>query len=289
MSNLSNNNINSLGFSRHNKDGLELLINELTGEVRMSQAAIQRLTNAPKSSLSAFLRGNGSEFGVLELEMPTVQGSRMVQTYDEKCFVACVKKFNIDMIDLIIEAGTRLYLYGLAGYGVKLEKPSTSTPPTQPALNPVEALIAKYPQLPPKGGVLTMAKWYNGIDSVPKFFIPRGIESSEGGLNSEHCEWLAYWDNQEAAIAFKRLITHECVDFDQPSYNRMSQKNVVAYNVFDSLLYKMDKAIRYDPKQVTPKQLMHYLDKCDLVAKNPDAVKDYKSKKFDPCKWLESA
>ncbi len=326
MSNLSNNSDNSHEFTQYEQDGLELLINESTGEVRMSQRAIQRLTGAALGSLNKFLnpsksktqsqqglkgvhdsgtlspetqsqqglKGVHSTFDFLEIEIVTKGGVQLVKTYDEKCFIACVKKFNIDMIDAIIEAGTRLYLYGVAGYKVKVEKPNTPAPkPTQPALNPVEALIAKYPQLPPNGGVAAMARLYGGLDSVPNIFVPNGVEHGTAGLlNGGHCEWLAYWGNQDAetaqkaAIAFKRMANHTCADFDKPSYERMSHKNVNAYNAFDSLLYKVTQS-RANFNTLTPDRLMHYLTKCDEIVKNPDVWKDGKTKKFIAREYLD--
>jgi hypothetical protein len=109
---------------RFEQDGLELVIDQASGEVYASQAATARMCGVSESTIT---RWKGvAQVKVLQAEILTPGGLQGVALIDESGIFAAFAKYNPQLLVQCAKAGIRIYLYGLAGYKVAPEKPKTA-------------------------------------------------------------------------------------------------------------------------------------------------------------------
>lgn len=135
----------------YNQDGLELVIDNQTGESFASISAASRMLNVAHSTLRDALCP--SRFGeAKEAEILTGDGLRSSRLLSEsqlrtvaKHFAAKGNKTCLDFLDSVADAGIRVYLHSLAGYqvtstAVELPQPDHVLPTT--FLEALKALVS---------------------------------------------------------------------------------------------------------------------------------------------------
>jgi phage antirepressor YoqD-like protein len=110
---------------RLDRDGLELVINESTGECFASQSATARMCNKGESTIRAFVQ---SQKWILENARTEAQsGGKESQLLSEDQIGDCLAKYNPSLLAQCRKAGLRVYLHRLAGYEVHM-KPASQLP-----------------------------------------------------------------------------------------------------------------------------------------------------------------
>jgi len=116
------------------EEGTELLIDRGTGAVYASQNALARMCEKQASTISRWR--TVAQISVLEAEAPTPTGIKTVALYDESAIKKAVLRYNPALAERMLEAGLRVYLYGIAGYEVKPKAPDlAATPLASPAIS----------------------------------------------------------------------------------------------------------------------------------------------------------
>lgn len=126
-------------LTNYQKDGLELVIDNETGECFASISAVARMCNCETVQIRRHTATilNGDTKALKTLTVKTSKGDRQAKLLDEKLILKCIVKFNPELAASCMEAGLRIFLYGLAGYEVK---PVAKTPQTY--LEALKALVA---------------------------------------------------------------------------------------------------------------------------------------------------
>ncbi len=118
-----------MNLQPYNQNGLELVINQETGEAFASASAIARMvstsenvideTNIRSYGNTLMKRGVISEITTAEIQ--TNGGLQGVKLYSEKAIREFAKKYNVDLLDKFADCGIRVFLHQLAGYKVTSE------------------------------------------------------------------------------------------------------------------------------------------------------------------------
>jgi len=119
------------------EDGIELQIDNVTGESFASQRAIARMCEVDAVYIRRFVSGTNVEGKTAEIL--TDAGLRSGTLHSEDTILLCIAKYNPQLMILLSKAGLRVYLHGLAGF-------KTQTP-KETVLTPVQAIIAMALQL----------------------------------------------------------------------------------------------------------------------------------------------
>ena len=96
------------------EDGIELQIDNLTGESFASQRAIARMCEVDAVYIRRFVSGTNVEGKTAEIL--TDAGLRSGTLHSEDTILLCIAKYNPQLMPLFARAGLRVYLHGLAGY-----------------------------------------------------------------------------------------------------------------------------------------------------------------------------
>lgn len=133
-------------LTRFEQDGIEVFINEITGEAFANQNAIARMSGITKQAINQHLAAKGVNLkGVKTLEVPTHRGFQVSSLFNEDAIEQILYYYAFESkaanqtakqnYRSLAKAGARLFLYGLAGYQIKLEqrKPAKSNPNYLPA------------------------------------------------------------------------------------------------------------------------------------------------------------
>lgn len=102
-------------LTRFDRDGIELIIDTITGESFASVSGYARMASKAKSTIS-------ERFGKMSLEsveIPTGSGTKTVRLVTEDLLTEWLPKDNPEMASQIMKLGVRVFLHKLAGYEVK--------------------------------------------------------------------------------------------------------------------------------------------------------------------------
>ncbi len=121
-------------LQRYDNDGLELVIDDQTGEAFASVSGYARMSGKTKQAISK--RATVNQNTVKTAEIQTTTGLKTVNLIPADLIFEWMMGDNPSLAVEMGKAGATLYLYGLAGYQVKAE-PKPQTPQTY-----IEALRA---------------------------------------------------------------------------------------------------------------------------------------------------
>ncbi len=113
-------------LSRYDQDGLELAINNETGEVFASISAVARMTDKQPSLIEKNVNGklkSVSKMTLVEAKLATTQGLRAVSLLNEDQILELVSKYKPTLLMQFAKVGLRLGLQQLVGYKVTSELP----------------------------------------------------------------------------------------------------------------------------------------------------------------------
>jgi hypothetical protein len=196
---MANTNLSLQPYSR--EAGLELLIDTKTGAVYASQSALARMCGKGDSTIR---RWKGShKIETIVAEIPTEGGVQGVALYDESAIKRAILRYNPELAEKMLDAGLRVFLYGMAGYQVKPQIPEAIAQDAKPAIDYIaqgceaaarffgaayaESMFAQnmrrhHPSLalPP-----VPAKDRSSLPSTEALLIPRDIAKELGLLNGK--------------------------------------------------------------------------------------------------------
>lgn len=99
-----------------NNDGLELVIDNETGECFASMSASARMCDC---SVTAIRRLIGDTESLRVASLNTSNGVKEMKLLDEGQILKVLAKYNSDLLLIFAQAGLRVYLHQLAGFEVK--------------------------------------------------------------------------------------------------------------------------------------------------------------------------
>jgi hypothetical protein len=109
-------------LTRYDNNGLELVINTVTGEAFASISAVARMTDKNKSTISRYVNGTletVAQMALLEAEVNTADGLRSVALLNENQILEVVTRYKPELLAEFAKLGLRMVLHQLAGYEVK--------------------------------------------------------------------------------------------------------------------------------------------------------------------------
>ncbi len=113
-------------LSRYDQDGLELAINNETGEVFASIKAVARMIDKSDTTVERYVNGRlkgGTQMTLLEAEINTPGGLQGGAFLNEKQILEVVSRYKPTLLMKFAEVGLRLALQQLVGYKVTSELP----------------------------------------------------------------------------------------------------------------------------------------------------------------------
>lgn len=123
-------------LQRYEQDGLELIIDQETGEVFASIRGYARMVGKNESTIRYRLRAGKATTKTAEIHTPGgFQGARLI---DENTILKWVIQDNPEIAAQMMKAGCRVFLYGMAGYKIQ------TTPPDSPT---IQDLYASFNQM----------------------------------------------------------------------------------------------------------------------------------------------
>jgi hypothetical protein len=134
------------GLTAYNENGLELFINNATGESYASMSATARLCVCEVTQIR---RLTGDTESLKAFNIKTSNGDKDVKLLNEEQILKCLVKYNPEAILKFAQAGLRVYLHQIAGYQVTSSAVQTTIkqqPTLQQKLDTVAA-IEKIPSL----------------------------------------------------------------------------------------------------------------------------------------------
>jgi hypothetical protein len=135
-----------MNLQPYTHDGLELVIDQASGESYASASAIARMMSTSEKVISTRqITSYGNTLlqslkieAINESQIVTGIGLRSVKLYNEKAILEFAKKYNVNLLDKFAQCGLRVFLHGLAGYKVTSE--ATIAAPVKTPGNFIEAL-----------------------------------------------------------------------------------------------------------------------------------------------------
>ena len=131
-------------LEKFERDGLELVINLLNGEVFSSHLGIVRMVEAPETTLRDF--ANSRKMGTFKAKIPTNKGMRMARLYNEDEIYLFFEEFKPSLLKQCSKCGLRVYLHHLAGFQVTSTALSQVSPFEQQILGMFENLSTQIHQ-----------------------------------------------------------------------------------------------------------------------------------------------
>lgn len=104
-----------------NQFGLELVINNTTGETFASVSAVGRMTDKPSQTISRYVNGKFkgcTQMQLLEAEVVTNGGLQGVNLLNENQILEVVARYKPDLLIKFAQLGLRAYLHTIAGYQI---------------------------------------------------------------------------------------------------------------------------------------------------------------------------
>lgn len=105
-------------LQRFDKDGIELLIDSITGESFASASGYARMANKDQSTISRRLKGMHEE-GVKHGETLTTTGVKTIALVNEDLIAEWLPKDNPSLASQLIKLGVRGFMHKLAGFEIK--------------------------------------------------------------------------------------------------------------------------------------------------------------------------
>ena len=118
------------------QDGIELVINQKTGEAFASQSATARMCNVSETAIRNFITSN--QIGVKKSEVLTNTGFKTSNLLNEDSILKCLKHYNPEMLLNFAKLGLRMSLHRIAGF--KLPSTEKATPTVESSLTDKELL-----------------------------------------------------------------------------------------------------------------------------------------------------
>jgi hypothetical protein len=179
--------------------GLELLIDTETGAVYASQRALARMCEKDERTIRRWK--GAAQIEAISAEVPTEGGFQGAALYDESAIKRAILRYNPTLAEKMLDAGLRVFLYGMAGYQVKPQMPEAIAQDAKPAIDYIaqgcaaaarffgeayaESMFAQnmrrhHPSLalPP-----VPAKERSSLPSTEALLIPRDIAKELGLMN----------------------------------------------------------------------------------------------------------
>jgi hypothetical protein len=104
-----------------NNNGLELVIDNTTGESFASISAVARMTDKDKSLISRYVNGGLKTVARMALKMAeinTTTGLKTVALLTEDQMLEVIKRYKPELLEALNKPALRMYLHHLAGYTV---------------------------------------------------------------------------------------------------------------------------------------------------------------------------
>ncbi len=122
----------SIDLVPYENDGLEFLVDKITGEMFATISAVGRIVERNESTIRRFLTSRKIELKLAQVQ--TVTGFKTSRILGEELIFEVCQKYKPQLLWLFARIGLRMYLQGLAGYGAeqsgtKIEKLQSSIPP----------------------------------------------------------------------------------------------------------------------------------------------------------------
>ena len=127
---------NIVKYERFDKDGIELVINTVTGESFATISGYARMSGKAKSTISGRLQSVQLE-GVKDAEIETQQGLRTVRLINEDLIAEWLPSDNPKMASQLMKLGVRVFMHTMAGFKV------TTQAVNQPQLPPHKVAVEK--------------------------------------------------------------------------------------------------------------------------------------------------
>lgn len=125
-------------LQRYDNNGLELVIDDSTGEVFATIRGYARMVNKNESSIRSRLGARDDELKTAEI--PTNKGIQGARLIPESLITEWIVKDDPELATQMLRAGVRVYLYGIAGYEIK-PTPKESPKQQEIVLPPVDIRI----------------------------------------------------------------------------------------------------------------------------------------------------
>ena len=129
-------------LQRYDNDGLELVIDQATGEVFATVSGYARMSGLSKQAISQRVQKLVKKTAIKSAEIDTGYGVKVVNLIPEDLITDWIVSDNPDLARQMLKAGVRVFLYGVAGYEVKASEPQP-TPQPQPELPPADRRIVE--------------------------------------------------------------------------------------------------------------------------------------------------
>lgn len=110
-----------MNLTRFDQDGLELFINE-DGAAFASQRALARMCQKNEAVIRKWI--TAYQITVLSAEIQTETGLKTAYLLDEKAIRMALIRYNPELAEKCMEAGLRVFLYGVAGFQSNTPKKS---------------------------------------------------------------------------------------------------------------------------------------------------------------------
>lgn len=127
-------------LARFDRDGLELLIDEQTGEVFASMSATARMCGCEVTQIRQ-LKGVSESLKTLPAKdkRGVVRDTKLLS---EELIKKCIAKYNPDLLLKCVDAGLRVFLHSLAGYKYQMVQPEPEHQLPTNYLDALKALVA---------------------------------------------------------------------------------------------------------------------------------------------------
>jgi hypothetical protein len=102
-----------MNLTRFDQDGLELFVAN-DGSAFTSQRALAKMCNISEMAIRKWIGAN--QIPVFSTEIKTEGGMQGANLLSEKAIRTALIRYNPELADKCMEAGLRVFLYGLAGY-----------------------------------------------------------------------------------------------------------------------------------------------------------------------------
>lgn len=120
-----------MNLTRFERDGLELVIDTVTGEAFASVRGYARMSSKPESTIRDRSKGVRKD-EVLEAEIPTQGGIQSARLLTEDIITDWIVEDNPTLAKAMLKAGVRVFLHTAAGYKLTSEAIAPATPQPQP-------------------------------------------------------------------------------------------------------------------------------------------------------------
>lgn len=130
-----------LSLQRFEQDGIEILIDSVTGESFASVSSYARMSGKDKSVISRRLKTVALD-DQKTAEIETVSGVKTVALIPESLIAEWLPKDNPEMASKLMLLGVRMFLYEIAGYNQSLRYPPAQPAPQRDTIQYIEAATA---------------------------------------------------------------------------------------------------------------------------------------------------